>query len=221
MSGFFTIFNQIPHLKIKSKVFYLGLFLTFLSSASHAQCTAIIGANISPIEGCEILTVQFNDLSTGPVQSRTWNFGDGSATTGTSNPIHSFSAGIIGDTTYIITLNTQCIGGSSSIAYDTVLVYKKPKVDLSADITTLCALTDSVCFSNLSSFGPGYTCLWNFGDFTTSNQSEPCHIYSTGGIYSVQLTVTNTHGCANSITLNNYINVIPAPNLDFNISTIP
>jgi gliding motility-associated-like protein len=219
MSSLFTISGHASLFKIKLKVFCLSLLLTFAITESNAQCAAIIGANISPIEGCEILTVQFNDLSTGPVQSRTWNFGDGSASTGTSNPIHSFSAGITGDTSYIITLNTQCISGPPSIAYDTVLVYKKPKVNFLSNKTTLCALTDSACFINLSTFGPGYTCLWNFGDFTTSNQFQPCHIYTTGGVYSVQLTVTNTHGCANSLTFNNYVNVIPAPNLDFNISS--
>lgn len=198
----------------------LFLLLVLMSSGSAvAQCTAVIGSNVSPIEGCEILTVQFNDLSTGPVQSRLWDFGDGSPTTGTSNPIHSFSAGFSGDTTYVITLNTQCISGPPSVAYDTVLVYKKPKVNFSSNKITLCALTDSACFTNLSTFGPGYTCLWNFGDFTTSNQFQPCHIYTTGGVYSVQLTVTNTHGCANSVTFSNYITVIPAPNLDFNFSS--
>src|SRR6218665_1189267 len=112
------------------KRFPLILFLLFVlmsSGSAVAQCTAVIGSNISPIEGCEILTVQFNDLSTGPVQSRLWDFGDGTPTTGTSNPTHSFSAGFSGDTTYVITLNTQCISGPPSVAYDTVLVYKKPK----------------------------------------------------------------------------------------------
>jgi len=44
-----------------------------MSGKLHSQCTAVIGANISPIEGCEILTIQFNDLSTGPVLSRIWD----------------------------------------------------------------------------------------------------------------------------------------------------
>src|ERR1022692_5333466 len=74
-------------------VFYFFIFLFFYSE-SKSQCTAVIGSNISPIKGCEILTVQFNDLSTGPVQNRTWNFGDGSTTSGAQNPSHSYVSGV-------------------------------------------------------------------------------------------------------------------------------
>ncbi len=197
----------------------LFFFLLISGKISSQSCTAVIGSNISPINGCEVLTVQFNDLSTGLVQSRTWNFGDGSATTQTQNPVHSFSAGNIGDTTYIVTLNTQCIIGLPSIAYDTVNVYKKPTVNFSASQVSLCALIDSTCFINLSSSGAGVTYAWNFGDFTTSTKFQPCHIYSIGGNYTVQLTVTNSHGCSNITTNTNYISITAAPNIDFNSSS--
>ncbi|OFY84217.1 MAG: hypothetical protein A3F72_14410 [Bacteroidetes bacterium RIFCSPLOWO2_12_FULL_35_15] len=214
-------FKNIFEKKIDHKAYLVFLTLLFVlgSGSLYSQCTAVIGSNITPIKGCEILTIQFNDLSTGAVQSRIWDFGDGSATIGAQNPQHSYSAGIIGDTTYIVTLNTQCVSGPPSIAYDTVFVYKKPKVDFLSNKLTLCALTDSACFTNLSSLGAGNIYLWNFGDFTSSTQFQPCHTYSTGGVYSVQLSVTNAHGCANSLTYTNYISVIPAPNLDFNISS--
>ncbi|MGZ3894925.1 MAG: PKD domain-containing protein, partial [Bacteroidia bacterium] len=208
-------------MKIKGKLTDIlrgGLAVLFLTCGQvYSQCSAVIGSNINPIVGCEILTVQFNDLSTGAVQSRTWDFGDGSPTTSSQNPVHSFSAGITGDTTYNVTLNIQCISGPSSVTTATVLVHKKPKVDLAANKVVACALSDSVCFSNLSTTGPGFTYLWNFGDFTTNNSYQPCHIYSTGGTYSVQLTVTNNFGCANSVTFNNYLTIIPAPTLDFNL----
>jgi gliding motility-associated-like protein len=202
---------------LKKIISFVTLFLSFQSQI-YAQCTAAIGSNINPIKGCETLTIQFNDLTSGAVLSRSWNFGDGSATTGSSSPVHSFSAGVIGDTTYVVTLSIQCISGGPSTAHDTVLVYKKPKVAILANKTTVCALKDSVCFSNLSSSGPGYTFLWNFGDFTTSSSYQPCHTYSTGGTYSVQLTVTSPHGCANSITSPAKITVIPAPTIDFTLA---
>lgn len=218
MIFFIKIFEKKFDLKA-----YLILFV-FISFAltpeiALSQCTAVIGSNITPIKGCEVLTVQFNDsLSTGNLSS-IWNFGDGSATSGSSTVTHSFSAGIMGDTTYIISLSIQC-GSSTNTAYDTVTVYKKPKVNFSANKTTVCALSDSVCFTNLSDFGAGYIYTWNFGDFTAfSSQFQPCHTYTTGGAYNLQLTVTNDHGCTNSSTFNNYISVIPAPNLDFTISS--
>src|ERR1039458_6585695 len=206
-----------------SKYFYhILLFFIFLFfySESKSQCTAVIGSNISPIKGCEILTVQFNDLSTGPVQNRTWNFGDGSTTSGAQNPSHSYVSGVNGDTLYIVTLSIQCVTGPPSTSTDTVKVYKKPKVLFFANDSTLCALTDSACFHNLSNSGTGYTFSWNFGDGSPlSSQFQPCHIYTTGGNYSPQLTVTNNNGCVNSLTKNNYINVIPSPSPDFTLSS--
>ncbi len=222
MTAFFVLNEKKINKKLDAKaylIFSVIFFFILISGKVSSQCTAVIGSNISPIKGCEILTSQFNDLSTGQVQSRTWNFGDGSATTQTQNPVHSFSAGSIGDTTYVVSLTTQCIVGLPSVAYDTVLVYKKPKVDFSANKLTLCALIDSTCFTNLSSNGSGESYLWNFGDFTTSTQFQPCHVYSIGGTYSVQLTVTNSHSCSNNITKTAYITVIAAPNFDFNISS--
>ncbi|MFL5765047.1 MAG: PKD domain-containing protein [Bacteroidia bacterium] len=221
MNTFLYIIHKLTQQRRAGSLFIRIFFLAFLlvqHGESKAQCTAEIG-NYSPLIGCEILTVQFHDSTSGPELSRTWDFGDGSATSSSSGPLHNFSAGFLGDTSYVITLSTVCISGPASTAYDTVKVYKKPKVNFASNKFTLCALTDSACFTNLSTSGPGYTYLWNFGDFTTSSAYQPCHIYSTGGVYPVQLTVTNSHGCANSVTYSSYITVIPAPTLDFNLSS--
>jgi len=60
--------------------------------------------------------------------------------------------------------------------------------------------------------------LWDFGDYSTSTDQNPNHIYTTPGTYSVRLTVTNPHG-SNSITESNYITVNPVPVADFTCST--
>lgn len=47
----------------------------------------------------------------------------------------------------------------------------------------------TVNFTNCSDFPT--TCLWDFGDGTTSTVNEPTHIFSNLGTYNVKLTVTN------------------------------
>lgn len=47
----------------------------------------------------------------------------------------------------------------------------------------------NVQFTNRSENAQSY--LWDFGDGTTSEEAEPLHVYETGGIYTVVLTVTN------------------------------
>lgn len=161
-----------------SKLFFVSLIGLFTATKINAQCTAEISTNTK--KGCETLTIQFTDQSTGAVQSRTWDFGDGSPFSGVQNPTHTYNAGVNGDTTYIVTLTTQCISGGSSSARDTVTVYKKPFVDFTTSKTTICALSDSACLTNLSTTGTGFAYAWNFGDANSSTIVSPCHIYSTG-----------------------------------------
>jgi PKD repeat protein len=41
---------------------------------------------------------------------------------------------------------------------------------------------------------------WSFGDGTSSTEKDPIHTYSTAGIYTVNLTVSNENGAASKLT---------------------
>ena len=43
------------------------------------------------------------------------------------------------------------------------------------------------------------SCVWNFGDLTTSSQLNPVHTYPVYGTFIVKLITTNTAGCTDSI----------------------
>jgi hypothetical protein len=62
-----------------------------------------------------------------------------------------------------------------------------------------------VVFTNTSTGGNTY--LWNFGDQTQSTAQNPSHIYSSNGMYTVTLIVTNTQGCSDTITQTVNVNV--------------
>ncbi len=192
----------------------LAIFSLFFVNL-YPQCDAVIDANLETLEGCEVLTIQFYDLSSNVV-SRTWDFGDGSNVSLAQNPVHSFSAGT-GDTTYTVTLTISCASGTSSTTR-TVRVFAKPSIEFSSDRSSVCAITDSVCIDNLSDFHASSTYSWNFGDGTVSDEFQPCKIYSTPGIYDISLTVTNEHGCLDSRTKEDFIKVEPVPSTAFSVS---
>jgi gliding motility-associated-like protein len=53
----------------------------------------------------------------------------------------------------------------------------------------------TVTFDNLSLLQTVTTFLWDFGDGTTSTQFEPTHTYTTAGVYTVKLIVSDAATC--------------------------
>ncbi|MBX2998860.1 MAG: tandem-95 repeat protein [Caldilineaceae bacterium] len=54
---------------------------------------------------------------------------------------------------------------------------------------------------------------WDFGDGTSSSEQHPIHTYAMPGVYAIQLTVTNSAGTTNMVTIP--YTVLPTPTVDF------
>jgi len=78
-----------------------------------------------------------------------------------------------------------------------------PVADFGAKDITTC--TGTINFYDLSSNGPTQW-KWDFGDNSISNQQNPVHTYTSNGLYSVKLHVTNAFGY-DSIIKTDYISV--------------
>ncbi|MFM7723673.1 MAG: PKD domain-containing protein, partial [Bacteroidota bacterium] len=73
--------------------------------------------------------------------------------------------------------------------------------------------------TSVTNGGPAITQYsWNFGDGVTVTNQNPSHIYTTPGTFTVTLVVTNANGGVDSEIKNNYITILPAPNVGFNVS---
>ena len=57
----------------------------------------------------------------------------------------------------------------------------------------------SVSFANHSTNADSY--LWDFGDGATSTQTNPQHLYTKKGSFTVKLTATNKGACSNTVSL--------------------
>jgi PKD repeat protein len=136
----------------------------------------------SETEVCGLDTIYFY-TSIQNCTSYFWDFGDGNTSTQV-NPQHLYLA----EGTYNVSLTvTDRIG-----CIHTYLVSPSITVNLpTADFTTTgvrkgCDQLD-IHFVNNSQNADSY--LWNFGDGSTSTQSNPVHNYLQAGTYSVSLTV--------------------------------
>jgi len=93
----------------------------------------------------------------------------------------------------------------------------RPSADFSASpLTGMAPVT--VTFADNSSRSPiGWN--WSFGDGTFSEEQNPLHVYSTGGLYTVSLNITNTRG-SNISTKTDYITIYNGAKREAN-TTIP
>jgi len=149
------------------------------------------------------LLVQFTDQSANNPTSWKWDFGDGSATSSTQNPLHTYiKAG-----SYTVTFTATNTVGSNvtkKTAYIKVTAPVKPVAAFTASPTSG-SIPLKVQFTDQSTNNPT-SWKWDFGDGTTSTTHNPLHTYIKAGSHTVTLTATNSAG-SSTVTKTAYIKV--------------
>lgn len=211
-------------MKIKFDKYFKSLFLilvaVFSTYTATSQCDAVIKTSPALLQGCEDFSVQFFDSTlTDPsvciIQRRRWNFGDGTAFTGTENPVHVYSAGVNGDTTYTAWLAIQDQFNAWDSTSVNITVFKKPFAEFTLSKDTVCAFNETFCTNNLSQQGAGYSYRWDF-ETGISSSYDTCYVFVAEGDYTVRLSVTDNQGCISSYEQPIAVNEIPNP--DFSIT---
>jgi PKD repeat protein len=155
--------------------------------------------------------LQFTDSSLGEPTGFTnynWAFGDGGTST-QKNPIYSYAA--LGN--YTVTF-TSSLKENASVTNSTTLnisvVASPPSAPVAAFTGVPLTLNagSSVTFTDMST-GVPTSWNWVFGDGTGSVNQNPAHVYSSIGLYTVNLTATNSGG-SNTTSKVGYINVTNA-----------
>lgn len=150
-----------------------------------------------PRSGCQPLDVQFENHSTnidGAINSITWLFGDGDSSD-IDQPLHTYLNSGLYDVTLTATSSYGCINDSTYSNY--IEVYPKPIADFIHDPNPADMLSPFVYFTNQSALANNY--LWDFGDSSFSNESDPVHQYVASGTYSIELIATNNDGCKDTV----------------------
>jgi PKD repeat protein len=86
-----------------------------------------------------------------------------------------------------------------------VAITVTPVADFTAD-ATYAAVGQTINFTDLSLNTPT-SWAWNFGDSTTSILQNPTHAYGSAGLFTVDMTATNSAG-SDSSTKTNYIETV-------------
>lgn len=203
-----------------------GFFNVSLTVTNANGCTNTISSaqiGIQPLhantpggltEGCAPLDVQLNDISSSivPVTNWEWQVYDSYSTPPTilytySDQHPSFSLPDTGiySVTLIVTNEIGCV---DTTTFDEIIgVGIPPEINFDATPTENCVESQIMFFEQVSPFANDF--LWEFGDGNTSVLRDPVHDYTNPGPYDVTLTAWH-HGCENSFTQTEFINIRPA-----------
>lgn len=155
----------------------------------------VVNFSTPTLTSCGPLNATFANTTTGS-PAYTWNFGDGSATSSSATPTHTYStAG-----TYSVSLiASQGSCSDTLVRTNYITVYNAP---VSSFSTANVCIGDTVRFTNLSNGNgePITNYTWNFGDGNFSSQISDPHYYSTAGTYNVLLSIITPH-CVDDTTI--------------------
>ena len=189
-----------------------------VTSASGCITTASRSLVIHPLPApgfssgpvCQNTLSVFTDassISSGSINNWSWNFGDGSGTTGNAAAHTYASYG-----SYTATLTVTSDQGCTDSTTQNIQIYRLPVADFTAN--NACA-NSSIQFTNTSSSAGGSILFysWNFGDGNNASGANPNHSFANDGTYPVTLSITSILGC--TADTSKIITIHPLPTSGF------
>jgi len=162
-----------------------------LTRPSYVNILSLNASMSGPSTGCIAAPLTYTNTSTGTIFSSTWDFGDGSTSTGTSSTHSYTSAGTY--TVRLITSNGAC----SDTAFQTVVISPSPLSSYTITPPFPCPAPVTRNFN--ASVVPGSTVVWDFGDGSTGSGTSTSHTYTANGATTIKLYVTSPAGCRDSV----------------------
>ncbi len=208
--GFFTVSLTVSNADGTSVETKTNLIDVFESSGPVAEFSADVTSGFAP------LAVQFSDLSAGGPESWAWEFGDGN-TSSEQNPKNTYNVAGLFNVSLTV---SNASGASSEVKTNLINAIGEggPVANFIADPTAgLKPL--SVKFTDISSGDPT-TWAWDFGNGNTSSEQDTSNVYNVEGLYTVELTVSNSKGASTEIKTNLInVNSGSGPSAEFAAST--
>jgi gliding motility-associated-like protein len=160
--------------------------------------------------GCMPLTVNFTDSSYADttITQWQWTFGDGTGSN-LQNPSHTYTQQ--GVPLWVVRLIVTTALGCKDTSY-AIIRPSIPDANFFIQSTNNICTGDSVKFIAASA---SQIYNWNFGNGQTSTAFNPSSVYNNPGYYNVSLTVTDSIGCKDTVTMNNLVYVQEYPQAGF------
>ncbi len=188
--------------------------VSIASSSSGCADTACVAVTVLPspiadiafdnLNGCDSLTVDFDDNSTNAIVWD-WTFDVDPFTFSGEDPppIDYNSTG-----NFVVTLTVESLNGCLDTDQEVVGVFESPVPDMIANNVCQDEEATFIDFSTFDAGDPITNWAWDFGDTNTSTLQNPSNTYTTMGDYDVTLTVSTANCSATEVFP---VSVDPAP----------
>jgi PKD repeat protein len=191
-SGVFTISLQV---RLASGCSFSKTEQAFIRVSQKPRASFTLSNTV----GCAPLSPRITNQSSGAM-SYYWTFGDNTTST-EQNPQKTYTQ----SGQYTIRLQvTSAEGCSETFQLTNSITVNAPKALFVASDTMGCPPL-VVRFTNLSQGSS--SCLWIFGDGTTSTENNPVKTYQALGEYDVTLIATSSNGCKDTLRKVRHIQV--------------
>jgi len=177
------------------------------------------GFLIDNLDGCAPLAVDVKSTSTIGVMHKWYINGVLYSNNRDTNMVLT-NSGLVGDSLYLIELEVTSGLGCSDTLKEWVVVRPTPQPNFS--FTEAC-LADTTYFfdSTLFAYAPLADWNWDFGDGTSSKQTNATHVYANPGRYWVTLGVGDTNGCIGYYSDSLWVRSKPLVDFNLNYSCKP
>ncbi|MEO0900085.1 MAG: PKD domain-containing protein [Bacteroidota bacterium] len=176
---------------------------------SHPQANFTVNTD----RNCPSVIATFTDLSV-PDTTLTawrWDFGDGN-TSSLQNPVHTYQAAGSFDVRLIVTNVLGC--EDTLLIPGAVQIGNGPTASFAPGDTADCMpLSLNLASTSMGGIAPLVSFEWDFGNGQTSTQVNPSVSYPNAGVYQVELMVTDSSGCSD--TVSHTVTVRALPDVDF------
>jgi gliding motility-associated-like protein len=168
---------------------------------------------LNQCNGTPISFTNNSSISNGNINSFGWDFGVAGGVSNLMNPSYNY----ISDGFYNVALTAVSNLGCSVTKTKQVQSYALPNPGFS--VTPAC-LNSPTIFTDTSSVKNGHGTLanwyWDFGDGVSSSIAQnPLHVFTTTGIYNIELTVQSSFGCSKTIQVPITVNLNPVSDFSF------
>jgi len=155
---------------------------------------------------CDSGTVYFTNYTIGndPVVTRTWDFGDGTATTSDVDPIHYYQQ----PGTFSVSQTVTTQAGCTKTIADTIRVFRTPDPIIVGD-SIVCVNQNLTLKGTLAVPDTAITWKWDFGNGTSLSTQNVSLNFPGPGNYAAHLQATNKLGCSDTTSKNIFVPPIP------------